>query len=155
MGYLPHQNFGGGGGKDGSNLMDLADLEGSSQFAGDFFGDYEDYDDNDFPGNFGDGAGEMEMDSTDEEQEEDEAARVDLEHGWEPPHPSAAYTTTDDDLQHHAEQTHLQHLREEVEDFFCVDPVVVLYPGERAGEIVWTNRTGFEAYKGLLDGQGH
>ena len=65
MGYLPRQDFGGGGGKDGSSPMDLADLEGSSQFAGDFFGDYEDYGGNNFLGDFGDGAGEMEMDSTD------------------------------------------------------------------------------------------
>ena len=31
----------------------------------------------------------------------------------------------------------------------------MLYPGDRPGEIVWGNRTGFEAYEGLLDGQGH
>ena len=74
MSYLPCQNFGGGASKDGYNLMDSADPEGSSQFAGDFFGGYEDYDDKDFPGNFGDGAGEMDTDSSDKEQEDDEAA---------------------------------------------------------------------------------
>lgn len=74
MSYLPCQNFGSGASEDGSNPMDSADPQGSSQFAGYFFGDYKDHDDNDFPGDVGDGAGEMDTDSTDEEQEEDEAA---------------------------------------------------------------------------------
>ena len=70
----------------------------------------------------------MDTDSTDEEQEEDKAAWVDLECGWEPPCPSTAHATIDDDPQHYIEQTSLRNIREEAEDHFCTDPIVVSYP---------------------------
>ena len=153
MSYLPRKNVRVGASEDGSNPMGSAGPEGSTQSDGDFFGDYDDYDENEFLGDFGDGVGKMGLDSTDEEREEDEAAQIDLERGWEPPRPNTAHVTLDDDLQDHTEQTHSHDIREEAEGRFYVDPVVVSYPGDRAGEIVQGNKTGFEAYEGFLDGQ--